>query len=197
MKAFCFGWFSRPSGPAWLGLGTRLFSKLFASALVVQQAFGSCLVRVGWWLSELRLRPGSGGGFLKAFCFGGSAGLRVLLVSGGDFLESCFVWKRVEPVARLELRVVASYSWFVELFVLRLVPGLVRLIGLILEVVPRGSGASTRRIGASSHQHVLRSAGGFPGAREGSRLTANGSSSLLLEPESEQLEDHTRWRGSR
>ena len=71
-----------------------------------------------------------------------------------------------------------------------LVPGLVRLIDLLVEVVPR-------RIGASSHQHVLRSAGGFVGAREGPRLTALGSSSLSLEPGSGQLEDHTRWRGSR
>ena len=86
----------------------------------------------------------------------------------------------------------AGSSWFVELFVLRLVPGLVRLIGLILEVVPRGSDASTGRIDASSDQHVFGSARGFAGAREGSRLTAIGSSSLSLEPGSEQLEDHTR-----
>uniref|UniRef100_A0A8C4Q7W2 Arpin n=1 Tax=Eptatretus burgeri TaxID=7764 RepID=A0A8C4Q7W2_EPTBU len=33
----------------------------------------------------------------------------------------------------------------------------------------RGSDASTGRFGASSHQHVLRSAGGSAGAREGSR----------------------------
>ena len=67
---------------------------------------------------------------------------------------------------RLELRVEASSSsssssGFVELFVLHFVPGLVRRIGLFLELDPRKNDASTGRIGASSHQHVLRSVGGF------------------------------------
>ncbi len=103
----------------------------------------------------------------------------------------CLFWKKLEPVVRLELRVEASSSssGFVELFVLHFVPGLVRRIGPFLELVPRGSDASTGRIGASSHQHVLRSAG-VPG-----RIAAIGYSSLSLEPGSGQVEDHTRWRG--
>ena len=95
------------------------------------------------------------------------------------------------------VRLALLSSWSSLVFVLRLVPGFVRLLGPILEVVLRGSDASTGRIGASSHQHVFGSARGFAGAREGSRLTAFGSSSLSLRPGSEQLEDHTRWRGSR
>ena len=84
-------------------------------------------------------------------------------VVGGSFL------------LRLELRVEASSSsssssGFVELFSFSILfPGLVRRIGLFLELDPRKNDASTGRIGASSNQHVLRSAGGFAGPREGSR----------------------------
>uniref|UniRef100_A0A8C4NEL4 Variable lymphocyte receptor B n=1 Tax=Eptatretus burgeri TaxID=7764 RepID=A0A8C4NEL4_EPTBU len=48
--------------------------------------------------------------------------LWLLLGSGELFASSCFAWKEAEPVARLELRVVASSSsWFVEVFVLHFV----------------------------------------------------------------------------
>ena len=83
----------------------------------------------------------------------------------------CLFWKKLEPVVRLELRVEASSSssWFVELFVLHFVSRLGATHRPILGVDPRKNDASTGRIGAESHQHVLRSAGGFAGAQEGSR----------------------------
>ena len=81
-------------------------------------------------------------------------------------------------------------SWLGWLFLvcgalrgLCLVPGLVRLLGLILV---GGSSGKRRigsgRIGASSHQHVVRSARGSAGARKGSRLAVIGSSSPMLVP---------------
>ena len=80
--------------------------------------------------------------------------------------------------------------WFGWLFLvcgalrgLCLVPGLVRLLDLILV----GGSSGKRRIGsgridASSHQHVVRSARGSAGARKGSRLAVIGSSSPTLVP---------------
>ena len=146
-------------------------------AWVRVEAFGSFLILQRSCSAELRVLLGSGELFGELLCFGRK--LSRLLGS------SCEWW--------LLLLLLGSWSFLFSIFV----PGLVRLIGLFLELVPRGSDASTGRIGASSHQHVLRSAGGFAGAREGSRLTALGSSSLSLEPGSGQLEDHMRWRGSR
>ena len=80
--------------------------------------------------------------------------------------------------------------WFGWLFLVRealrglcLVPGLVRLLGLILV---GGSSGKRRigsgRIGTSSHQHVVQSARGSAGARKGSRLAVIGSSSPTLVP---------------
>ena len=125
-------------------------SKLFASErAVVQQAIGSCLAC---------LRPS------EAFCFGWLNELRLLLCFGRNLSRlfgSSFEW-RLLPLLPLLL---GSWSFLFSI----LFPGLVRCIGLFLELDPQKNDASTGRIGASSHQHVLRSAGGFAGAREGSR----------------------------
>ena len=81
-------------------------------------------------------------------------------------------------------------SWFSWLFLvcvalrgLCLVPGLVRLLGLIL--VGGSSGKrhiGSGRIGASSHQHMVQSTRGSAEARRGSWLTVIGSSSPMLVP---------------
>ena len=134
-------------------------SFLLRQRVVVRQAVGSCLacVRVEAFGSFLLLQ--------RSY----SAELRVLLGSGELFGELLGFGRKLSRLLGSScewwLLLLGSWSFLFSI----LVPGLVRLIGLFLEVVPRGSDASTGRIGASSHQHVLRSAGGFAGAREGSR----------------------------
>ena len=103
----------------------------------------------------LGLRPS------EAFCFGWLSELRLLFCFGGNlsrlFGSSC-KW-RLRPLLALLLD-----SWSFSFSIL--FPGLVRRIGLFLELDPRKNDASTGWIGASSHQHVLRSVGGFAGARK-------------------------------
>ena len=89
-------------------------------------------------------------------------------------------------LVRLLLCFVVRFGWFSlvrgALHGLCLVPGLVRLLGLILVGGSSGRRRIFGRIGASSHQHVFRSARGSAGARKGSRLAVVGSSSPSLLP---------------
>ena len=103
-------------------------------------------------------------------------------------------WKELEPVVRLELRVEASSSWFVELFVLHFVSRL----GATHRPLRGGGSSGKRSIDGKDRRLVSPARVEKRGRIRGSsgRITAIGSSLLSMEPGSGQVEDHTRWKGS-